>query len=174
VSHNAALRAAGVESEISDEDIMIASDCSGPEVVHLCIEKIKSTVPSLPEDNDFMRRVAYVMSDCSRVNSGSGGIWQLSRTAFEDTMDTVAHDGLLPIKLEKIKQALSIDWRKVEYQDLDKPFYSALGARLFLSNDPDYIPPAQQVRRQAEYWNSKYMMGKGDIHTFEQKVLSMA
>ena len=173
------LNTAGRDEESDHSRITIPTDIafsssSGPEVVELCIEVITSSTLNLPDDNHFMKRVAYVMSGFGRALPGSGGIWQLSRTAFEDTMDTVSHDGLLPIKLKKIKEVFEIDWRSVQYHELDKPFYSALAARLYLSNHPEYIPPEHQVREQAEYWNSKYMMGKGDIHIFEQKVLSMA
>ena len=55
-------------------------------------------------------------------------------------------------------------------KDLDKPFYLALAARLFLSNFPEYIPTAHQVEDQAEYWKFKYMHGSGDVQHFIEKV----
>ena len=143
---------------------------SGPEVVDLCIEKLKSPVFNMPDETDFMRRVAYVMSDFGREVKGTGGIWQLSMTAFEDTMDTRAHYRLPP-KYKKIWKAFGIDWTLVKYDDLNKPFYSALAARLYLSNFPEYIP--HQVSEQAEYWKFKYMRGKGDMQKFTEKVLKL-
>ena len=65
---------------------------------------------------------------------------------------------------------LKIDWKSVKYKDLDKPFYSALAARLYLSNSPKHIPPAHQVNEQAKYWKFQYMQGQGDLQSFLNKV----
>lgn len=138
----------------------------------LCIEKLGSPLFDMPDDNDFMRRVAYVMSDFGRETNGNGGIWQLSTMAFEDTMDTRAHYSL-PRKYNKIWKAFGIDWTSVKYHDLNKPFYSALAARLYLSNFAEYIPPPHKISEQAEYWKFKYMRGKGDLLKFKQKVLEL-
>lgn len=138
----------------------------------LCIEKLGSPLFDMPDDNDFMRRVAYVMSDFGRETNGNGGIWQLSTMAFEDTMDTRAHYSL-PRKYNKIWKAFGIDWTSVKYHDLNKPFYSALAARLYLSNFAEYIPPPHKISEQAEYWKFKYMRGKGELLKFKQKVLEL-
>jgi hypothetical protein len=145
---------------------------AGPEVVQLCIERLKSPIFNMRDDNDFMRRVAYVMSDFGREMSGSGGIWQVSMTAFEDTMNTNAHSKL-PEKYRKILEAFEIDWTIVTYSDLNKPFYSALAARLYLSNYNEFIPPQQEVHKQAEYWKFKYMKGRGDMSNFKNKVAEL-
>lgn len=126
----------------------------------------------MPDDNDFMRRTAYVMSNFGRNMKEGGGMWQLSRTAFEDTMDTRAHYRL-PNKYKKIWKAFSIDWTDVKYEDLNKPFYSALAARLYLSNFPESIPQSHQLDEQAEYWKFKYMRGKGDMLEFKRKTLKL-
>ncbi len=98
-------------------------------MVQHCIEKIHSPVFGMLDDNDFMRRVADVMSDFGREMK-YGGIWQVSEIAFEDTKDTRAHRRL-PGKYQRIYQAYRIDWEQVKYSDLIKPFYSALAARLY-------------------------------------------
>lgn len=141
----------------------------GPKIVELCIQKLKSPVFNMPDDNEFMKRVAYVMSEFGRNMKDYGGIWQVTPAAFEDTMDTRAHKRL-PRKYEQIFKAFNIDWKSVRYKDLDKPFYSALAARLYLSNYPEYIPPAHQLYDQASYWKFKYMAGSGDIQSFMEKV----
>ncbi len=143
-------------------------------MVQLCIEKIHSPVFGMIDDNDFMRRVAYVMSDFGREmnNIGYGGIWQLSEIAFEDTKDTRAHKRL-PGKYQRIYQAYRIDWEKVKYSDLIKPFYSALAARLYMSNFPELIPPAHDLEAQAMQWKFKYMRGSGDIERFKAKSLGL-
>lgn len=155
----------------SDELINTAYS-SGPEVIELCLEKLKSPTFNMPDDNEFMRRVAYVMSDFGRDMKGNGGIWQLSTTAFKDTKDTSAHYSL-PRKYYQIWKAFGIDWSSVQYSDLNKPFYSALAARLYLSNFAEYIPPPHQIGEQAEYWKFKYMRGEGDMLKFKEKVLKL-
>lgn len=112
-----------------------------------------------------MYRAAYMSKFGDQVD-GNGGIWQLSNIAFEDTMDTRGRQ-ILPLKYLKIWQAYGILWKKVKYRDLKKPFYSALGARLYLSNFEEPIP--RKVSGQAQYWKFKYTRGDGDMPTFEQK-----
>ena len=45
-------------------------------------------------------------------------------------------------------------------QDLRKPLYSALAARLFLLNIPESIP--NDIDRQASYWKQYYNTVAGD------------
>jgi len=81
-----------------------------------------------------LRRIAYIMSKDGKDMKSDGGIWQLSEFAFDDTMTTWAHYRL-PSKYNKIHQAFpGIDWPSTTRQDLDKPFFSALAARLYLSS----------------------------------------
>ena len=155
----------------TETDIFTAHK-SGPKIVELCIQKLKSPLFNMPDDNEFMKRVAYVMSEFGRNMKDNGGIWQVTPAAFEDTMDTRAHQRL-PRKYEQIFKAFNIDWKSVQYKDLDKPFYSALAARLYLSNYPEYIPPAHQLYDQASYWKFKYMAGSGDIQKFVEKIYEL-
>ena len=142
---------------------------AGANVVDLCIQKLNSWNPK--NNNGFLRRVAYVVSEFGKnvKTTESGGIWQVSRIAFQDTLDTSAHSRL-PYKYEQIWKLYGIDWKSVNYKDLDKSFHSALAARLYLSNFPESIPPAHQVKEQAEYWKFKYMRGSGDVQQFIKKV----
>jgi len=110
-----------------------------------------------------------VMSEFGKERLHSGGIWQLSLTAFKDTQDFDAHRRL-PGKYKRIMEAYNIDWMSVTYSDLEKPFYSALAARLFLSNNPEEIPHG--VQEQAMYWKYSYMRGagQGSVEFFIKKV----
>jgi hypothetical protein len=156
------------ETTLTEADIF-SPDKTGHRIVELCIEKLKSPKFNMPDDNQFLKRVAYVMSEFGRNMKNNGGIWQVTPTAFEDTMDTRAHKRL-PRKYQQIWNAYNIDWKSIRYKDLDKPFYSALAARLYLSNYPEYIPPAHQIEDQAHYWKFKYMAGSGDFQFFIDKV----
>ena len=159
------------ETSLTEEVIFIPHK-SGRQIVELCVQKLKSPEFNMPADNEFMKRVAYVMSEFGKIVKNNGGIWQVTYTAFEDTMDTRAHKRL-PRKYQQIWKAFNIDWKSVKYEDLDKPFYSALAARLYLSNYPEYIPPAHQLQDQAVYWKFKYMAGSGDIQYFVKKVYEL-
>lgn len=150
------------------ENIINDPKSKGQKVVELCVKKLKSNSFNMLDDNDFMRRIAFVMSDFGNDIKENGGIWQVPYFAFEDTMDTRAHKRL-PRKYSQIWTAYGIDWKSVKYKDLDKPFYSALAARLYLSNFPDLIPPAHRVEDQANYWKMYYLSGKGDTRLFIQK-----
>ena len=156
------------ETTLTEADIF-SPDKTGHRIVELCIGKLKSPDFNMPDDNQFLKRIAYVMSEFGKNMKTKGGIWQVTPTAFEDTMDTRAHK-LLPGKYQRIWKAFKIDWKSVSYKDLDKPFYSALAARLYLSNYPEYIPPAHRIADQAEYWKFNYMAGSGDIQYFKDKV----
>jgi len=55
--------------------------------------------------------------------------------------------------LEDIREAFGIDWTSVEWKDLRKPLYSALGARLFvaLKSSTDSVPVPRAIDDQARY-----------------------
>lgn len=158
-----------------DEDLDTVIDtpqASGAEVVDACMEKLKSPKFGMADVHQFMKRMAYVMSGFGTNIRQSGGIWQLSKFAFKDTQDHQSH-WKLKGKYKRIYEAFKINWMSVTYRDLEKPFYSALAARLYLSNDPEEIP--QDVHEQAKYWKYNYMRGAGDgdVDYFIQKVEEM-
>lgn len=128
------------------------------------IEEVVSKVQSLfGSDNKFLRRIAYVESkdgtDKNTYRSGcNGGIWQVDRVGFESTQDTKSHPSL-KAKHKRIKQSLDIDWEKVKWNDLRKPLYSGLAARLFLLKIPAPIPSS--LKDQADYWKRYYNTESG-------------
>ena len=63
----------------------------------------------------------------------------------------------------------------MSWSDMTKPLYSALAARLFLTNVPTSIP--QDLTGQAQYWKNHYNSGAGaetwekfrdDVQTLER------
>ena len=142
-----------------EERIWITGE-SGEDVVKLCIERIQAstTFPS-DMDNQFMRRIAYTMSRDGNPPFyllTDGGIWQVSLHGFMDSLNTRAHVRLTT-KYEKIARAFNIQWLSVERRELAKPMYSALAARLYLSNYAEPFPPYYEVEKQADYWWDKYL-----------------
>ena len=103
------------EMSLTEADIF-SPDKTGRRIVELCIEKLNSSEFNMPNDNQFMKRVAYVMSEFGKnLKSNAGGIWQVTPAAFEDTMDTTSHIRL-PRKYQKIRKAYNIDWEKRQIQ----------------------------------------------------------
>ena len=89
------------------------------------------------------------------------------------TMDTGAHY-CLPSKYYKIHQAFpGIDWPSTTRQDLDKPFFSALAARLYLSNLKERIPNGNRIEEQAYYWKDFYMRGAANKKKFLEAVAEL-
>ncbi|XP_019852102.1 PREDICTED: uncharacterized protein LOC109582004 [Amphimedon queenslandica] len=127
----------------------------GEDIIKLCIEKLKES-RIFPDDNKLMHRIAHVMSRNSCNFCNDGGIWQVSMFAFQDTHDTRSHIRL-GRKYERIMQHFGINWRKVERSYLTIPIYSAIAARLYLSNFPKFIPPEYNIKEQADYWWEIYM-----------------
>ena len=157
----------------SDKDSIWTKGEVGSDVVEACLRRLSDIFPEL-EDHQFMRRVAYVMSRDGEPSAhislyNDGGIWQVSKYALEDTMDTKSHARLVA-KHSIISEHLNITWTNVKRSDLAKPMISALAARLYISNFPDYIPP--QPEHQAKYWWNKYMINhEAKCHMAEDNFL---
>jgi hypothetical protein len=82
-----------------------------------------------------------------------GGIWQVDKIGFEATQDTKSHRGLKR-KYAIIKEKLGIDWTKVKWEDLTKPLYSGIAARLVLTLAIDPIP--EDEIEQGVYYKKHY------------------
>ena len=154
-----------------DQTLMARS--SGAEVVEATVEKIQKS-GIFPNDKKFLRRTAYVESkdgtDSNTYRQGyHGGIWQVDKTGFEATQDTASHPALVN-KFAKVKAEFGIDWSSVKWTDLEKPLYSGLAARLYLSNIPEPIPSG--LDQQARYWKKHYNTeaGKGTEKGFIDQV----
>ena len=145
-------------------DETLTAGASGSAVVHAVVRRIEDS-NIFPSDNRLLRRIAYVESkdgtDSGTYRSGyHGGIWQVDEVGFNNTQDTTSHP-TLATKLDKIQETFAINWRGAEWEDLRKPLYSGLAARLFLSNIPDNIPVASDIRAQGQYWKDHYNTGDG-------------
>ena len=147
------------------DDTLVAG-ASGSDVVAAVIAKIEAS-GVFPTDNRLLRRIAYVESlDGMHPNTYRtgyyGGIWQVDMIGFEDTQNTASHPGLAA-KHEAIERYFGSDfrWSNVKWEDLVKPLYSGIAARLFLSNKPEAIPPASDISGQAAYWKNFYNTDSG-------------
>ena len=140
-------------------DDTLREGASGSAVVRAVVGRIEDA-NIFPNDNQFLRRIAYVESKDGTDNNTYrigyyGGIWQMNEVRFQDTQNTSLHQGLVTI-LDSIQEHFDIDWPAARWQDLRRPLYSGLAARLFLSNIPVAIPFASNLQAQGEYWETHY------------------
>ena len=151
---------------------------SGSAVVRAVVGRIENA-NIFPNDNQLLRRIAYVESKDGTDNNTYrvgyyGGIWQMNEVGFQGTQNTTSHQGLATI-LNSIQEQFGINWSAVCWQDLRKPLYSGLATRLFLSNVPTAIPFASDLPAQGEYWIAHYNMNAGNrsVERFVQDVQSL-
>ena len=159
-------------------DKALIPGASGTDVVRSIVERIQRS-NIFPPDNQLLRRIAYVESKDGTDGRTYredyyGGIWQVDLIGFRATQDTQSHPGLRR-KFEQIQEICGINWQQVQWQDLRKPLYSGLAARLFLSNVPDPIPAASDIHAQGQYWKVHYnsASGAGLVQRFEREVRAL-
>ncbi|CAH1787670.1 unnamed protein product [Owenia fusiformis] len=135
-------------------DKSLTADVSGEDVVEEVIEIIEGAC-IFPDDKLFLRRLAFVESldgkDTKTYRSGyNGGIWQVDEAIFQTTQ--VATSGMTQ-KHNEIKSNFHIDWLSASWEDLRKPLYSGIAARLYLAFQSE-IPLS--LTDQATYWQKNY------------------
>ena len=112
--------------------------------------------------NVFLRNMAYVETSDGTAfpqESADGGIWKITVMQFQRTKELTSRHSHV---YAAITAYLGQDWRAVDYRDLEKPLYSGLAARLYLTYVATYtvIPPSL---RQGYFWSEKFKSGKGDL-----------
>ncbi|CAH0386295.1 unnamed protein product [Bemisia tabaci] len=147
----------------------------GRDVVETVVYRIhRSRV--FPDDRDFLRRVAYTESkfgdDPQTYRSGyHGGVWQfdrLKKTKYDDAND--ATSPYLRSIHASIKNKMGIDWMQVKEEDLLKPLYSGLAARIYIdltSQSRGQIP--DDIKGQDKFWKDWYHTQQGKYGDFEMR-----
>lgn len=153
----------------------LRAGANGSAVVYAVVRRIQDS-NIFPHDNQFLRRIAYVESkdgthNGTYRNGYHGGIWQIDESGFNDTQDNTSHPKLND-KFDRIQTCFGINWRKVQWEDLRKPLYSGLAARLLISNVKTRIPVASNITAQGEYWKKHYNSkdGKGTVDKFVEDI----
>ncbi len=118
----------------------------------------------------FLTRISATES-CYGLNktNGKNNIYQIDKTAFDDTQNTKSHPGLVD-KFKKIENKTGIVWSAETYSDVrNDKFKNGITARLLLSNKPGKIP--SDLKGQASYWKKHYnsSSGKGGEQDFIDK-----
>ena len=151
-------------------DLTLVPEAKGTDVVRACIAKITQAA-IFSNDNQLLRRVAYAetndgMDADTYTANNDGGIWQLSESKYLATKSATS----LQQQIQGISTSFSITWANTQWQDLRKPFYSALAARLYFYLISRSIPLANDITGQANYWVSYYTSSGGTVTDFTTAV----
>lgn len=122
--------------------------------------------------NVFLRNMAYVETRDGRdLPQGAiaidGGIWKITRMQFQQTKELSSRHHHV---YRAIAASLGQEWRDLEYRDLEKPLYSGLAARLYLTyvaTTYSIIPP---TARQGQFWSEKFKGGKGNLRLWQEAI----
>ena len=151
------------------QDLTLQAETNGSAVVLASISRIQQSGIFFT-DNELLRRIAFVETrdgtNSETYRAGyHGGIWAVSETLFQDTQDVSSHPSLSSL-FQQIDSLLDINWSVVLWNDLRKPLFSALAARIYLNIVPEAIPLANNVQSQGEYWQRNYN-SLGSLTDFE-------
>ena len=153
---------------------VLESGRNGTDVVLLSVAYIQQA-SIFADDSKLLRRIAYVETrdgldgDLKSSPSGSedgrdrGGIWAVRRDSFTNTQ--TSSDSDIVQKRDQIERAFSVDWEAVQWSELNKPFYSALAARLVLFTASQTIPHDRNITVQAQFWKDHYNVD-GSVNDF--------
>ena len=136
---------------------------NGTAVVLLSVAYVEQSAV-FPDDNGLLRRIAYVETrDGTQPSSAFENIWAVSQEALLRTQ--TSDHSLLNVKRNIIALEFDIDWNEVEWDDLQRPLYSALAARLILFLAPERLPDSSDIPGQAQFWKQHYNTN-GSINDF--------
>ena len=156
-------------------DMTVVEGAVGTNVVIATIAKIEAA-QVFDSDRRFLRRIAYVETrDGESPPAGEGddygGMWHVSRSDFERTQQ----DERLADTRKEIEQTFQeIEaWDTVKWEELNKPLWSALAARLVIRlaelNSMIDIPTSSDVKGQGVFWKNYYNEA-GDVDRFQTDV----
>jgi len=146
---------------------LFVAEAAGEEVVSESIDVINKI--GFPNDKGFLKEIAKHESHLGKHRNTfrkgyHGGIYQIDQIGFKKTQDIKSHPRLKKW-YKKIKDISGIEWTKVKWEDLRKPFYSTLAARLYLVTIPEVIP--KTLKERAKYYKKYYnRSGKGTPSKF--------
>ena len=148
-------------------DLTLEEDAVGADVVQAVIAKLDSS-GMFGSDHRLLRRIAFVESEDGANNVANsthgGGIWAVEQSM----LDEVITASVLAGKRDEIWLNFGIEWSRVTEDDLRKPFYAGLVARLYLfyleTTATASIPLAGDIQGQAQFWFDYYHSSGGGIN----------
>ena len=144
------------------DERILEYDSNGTTVVSLAVAILRQSAV-FPDDNEMLRRIAYVETRDGTSKPFEQNIWAVSQEALQQTQ--MSGNPTLNVKHNLIALEFDIDWSAVGLDDLNRPFYSALAARLLLFIAPERLPDSSDIDGQAEFWK-QYYNTNGSISDF--------
>ena len=152
-------------------DRTVEQGASGADVVLATIAKIESS-RVFNSDKRLLRRIAYVETRDGAASPSNGGIWNASQEAYEETQQISLLSQLrLQINVAfstELAQSDVNSYESLQWEDLRKPLWSALAARLTLfviEGRGGRLPTSSDISGQATFW-SKYYGTEGNANKF--------
>ena len=155
-------------------DLTVVVSATGTDVVLATVSRLESA-QIFASDNRLLRRIAFVETDDGlqpETSLDQGGIWRVDYARFQQTTT----DASLAEKRADVAAAFPEvgDWGEALWEDLSKPLWSALAARLVLflaetSASTGEIPGASDIEGQALFWRD-VCNSDGDTAEFERMV----
>ena len=158
---------------VDSVDLTVERFAAETDAVLATISRLESA-QIFPSDNRLLRRIAFVETDDGQMQETAlekGGIWNVDNAQFNQT----TADASLGVKRTDIATAFPEvgDWGETAWEDLSKPLWSALAARLVLflaeNSSTEGIPGASDIESQAQFWRDAYN-SNGDTAKFERRV----
>lgn len=146
-------------------DLTVQAETGSAAIVDSCIAKIATSGIFTSNDQQMLRRIAYVETHYGTDShtysdaSNDGGIWQLSSAKYDTTKNT--GNSALNSLIQAISTEFGISWTSTTWSDLRKPFYSAIAARLYFEVVTASIPLASNSASQGTYWVTYYTTSGG-------------
>lgn len=108
-----------------------------------------------PSDRNLMKRIALVESSLNRTSS-QGGLWNVGTCAFWRVTQNREKYGKRLKKIQKmVGRKFGISWTRMTYDQLQRPMYSLIAARIYL-----YIILTDGIPRgataQSKVWSNYY------------------
>lgn len=146
-------------------DETLNNEAVGSDVVHAVIAKLDAS-GLFDSDHRLLRRLAFVETADGAMNhnlcSDDGGIWALQKLK----LDLVLSAPELASIRSSTQFMFGVEWAQVTKDDMCKPFYAGLAARLYLAYieiTTEKIPFASNFEEQAQFWITYYHSNAGGI-----------
>lgn len=160
-------------------DVTRELETNGTIIVQDCIAVLDQS-GIFEYDDQMLRRIAYAETqdgnDPSTYSNFNGGIWGLNETKYNETKTNAHKLAQLQKVMPEISRILGINWLNTTWDDLRKPLYSAIAARLYmliLANYTIDIPLGSEVSDQGVYWSRYYTSSNGTASDFVDRVTEL-
>ncbi|XP_046851875.1 multiple epidermal growth factor-like domains protein 6 [Xenia sp. Carnegie-2017] len=133
---------------------ILSKDAKGWEAIGKSLNVLKLS-RVFPTDRNILKRIALVESSMNKT-SNRGGIWNVRTCAFYGVTQNRAKYGKRLKKIQKIiGRKFGIKWNRLTYDQLERPIFSLLAARLYLYMIfPDGLPRGAST--QSKIWSDYY------------------